>query len=65
MTDIRKQAKVMGHAVVGPLKRVKDDVFRKDGQEVRLKQYVDSEGTLYAVNRFGSIAYISGEDFVI
>lgn len=46
---IREQAKAMGHAVVGSLKRVRDDVFDRKGHEVHFRQYVDAEGTLYAV----------------
>lgn len=62
---IREQAKAMGHAVVGPLKRVRDDAFTREGREVHFKQYTDSEGTLYAVNESGKVAYIAGDDWVI
>ena len=64
MKTIRHQAKVMGHEVVGALKRCKDDVFYKNGEEVRNKIYIDSEGTEYAVNRRGDLIYICGEDWV-
>lgn len=68
---IRHQAAIMGHQVVGKLTRVKDDVFYKHNpktgldEEVRFKQYVDSEGTLYAVSPRGSVAYIAGDDWVL
>lgn len=63
--NIRHQAKVMGHPVVGALKRVKDDVFYKGEEEIRNRQYVDKEGTLYAVNRLGNLVYIAGDDWCI
>lgn len=63
--SLRALAYLKGHAVVGALRRVKDDVFYKNGVEVHLQQYVDAEGTLYAVNRLGALAYIAGEDWVI
>ena len=62
---IREQAKAMGHAVAGSLKRVRDDVFDRKGHEVHFRQYVDAEGTLYAVNESGKVAYIAGDDWVI
>lgn len=65
MMNVKQQAKVMGHPVVGSLKRVKDDVFYKDGIEVHFKQYVDAEGTLYAVTPYGKLAYIAGDDWCL
>ncbi len=65
MMDIKHQAKVMGHPVVGSLKRVKDDVFYEGEREIHFKQYLDSEGTLYAVNPHGNLAYIAGDDWCI
>lgn len=65
MKNIRQQAKAMGHQVVGSLKRVKDDVFYEGQREIHFKQYVDAEGTLYAVNPHGNIAYIAGDDWCI
>lgn len=65
MATLRKQASSMGHPVVGALKRVKDDVFKDHGVEVVFRQYVDAEGTLYAVSALGRLEYIAGEDFVI
>lgn len=59
---IRVQAKKMGHEVVGRLKRIKDDVFIKDGKETHFKQYTDNEGTLYAVNSNGELQYMAGYD---
>ena len=58
---IRKQAEQMGHAPVGKLKRVADDVFKRDGDMIVYRQYIDDEGTLYAVER-GKIVYITGDD---
>lgn len=55
----------MGHIVVGSLKRVADDVFEKNGEEVHFKQYIDNEGTLYAVNQLGKLEYIAGDDWCI
>lgn len=65
MKTIREQAKIMGHAPKGALKRMKDDVFYKDGIEIHNKIYLDEEGVEYAVNRFGKVVYISGGDWVI
>ena len=65
MKTIRQQAKAMGHAVVGSLKRFEDDVFTKNGEEVRHKRYTDSEGTEYSVNLRGELVYIAGEDWCI
>lgn len=65
MKTIRQQAKAMGHAVVGPLKRIEDDVFTKNGEEVRYKRYADSEGTKYAVNWHGKLVYIVSENWGI
>lgn len=62
---IKQQARKMGHEVVGALKRVKDDSFRKNGQDITFRQYIDEEGTLYAVDCTGRLQYIAGEDFVI
>ena len=61
MMNIKHQAKVMGHPVVGSLKRVKDDVFYEGEREIHFKQYLDSEGTLYAVTPKGKLAYIAGD----
>lgn len=65
MKTIRHQAAVMGHEVCGTLKRVRDDVFKKNGEEIKNRIYIDSEGTEYAVNWRGVLVYIAGEDFVI
>ena len=62
---IKQQAAKMGHIVVGSLKRVADDVFEKNGEEVHFKQYIDKEGTLYAVNQLGKLEYIAGDDWCI
>ena len=62
---VRQQAKAMGHAVVGSLKRFEDVVFTKNGEEVGYKCYTDSEGTLYVVNWRGELVYIAGEDWYI
>lgn len=63
--SIKKQAEKMGHTVVGALKRIADDVFEKNGEEIHFKQYIDEEGTLYAANSHGIIAYIAGDDWCI
>lgn len=34
MKTIRQQAKIMGHEIVGSLKRGKDDVYRMNDEEV-------------------------------
>lgn len=65
MKTVRQQAEAMGHSVVGGLKRCKDDVFRKNGEEIRNRIYVDDEGTVYAVNWRGGLVYIAGEDWCI
>lgn len=65
MKNIRQQAKMMGHQVVGSLKRIKDDVFCKNEKEIHLKQYIDSEGTLYAINSQGNLTYIAGDNWCI
>ena len=65
MKTVRQQAKAVGHLVVGVLKRGEDDVFRKNGEEIRNRTYVDSEGTVYAVNWRGELVYIAGEDWCI
>lgn len=65
MRTIRQQAKAMGHDVVGTLKRIADDVFTKDGEEIRNKMYVDNDGTVYAVNWRWELVYIVGEDWVL
>lgn len=65
MKSVKYQAKVMGYQVIGNLKRIKDDVFCKNGKEIHLKQYVDSEGTLYAINSQGNLIYIAGDDWCI
>lgn len=59
MKTIRQQARLMGHAVVGYLRPIEDDVFTKNGVEVRNKRYTDSEGTEYSVNRHGELVYIA------
>lgn len=46
-------------------KRGEDDVFHKNGEEIRNRIYFDSEGTEYAVNWRGNLVYIAGEDWVI
>lgn len=63
--NIKSQAKKMGHEVVGKLKRVEDDVFTEGENEVHIRQYVDSEGTLYAVNQLGRLVYIAGDTWVM
>lgn len=65
MNTIREQAEERGHTVAGKLRRVKDDVFKKNGVEVRNKIYRDDEGTEYAINWRGELVYIAGEDWVI
>lgn len=65
MKTVRQQAKAMGHSVVGTLKRGEDDVFHKNGEEIRNRIYIDSEGTEYAVNWRGELVYIAGEDWCI
>ena len=65
MKTVRQQAKIMGHPVVGSLKRGEDDVFHKNGEEIRNRIYFDSEGTEYAVNWRGNLVDIAGEDWVI
>ena len=63
--NIKRQAKNMGHPVNGALRRVEDDVFTKNGNEIHYRQYVDDEGTLYAVSPAGNLAYIAGDDWCI
>lgn len=65
MKTVWQQAKIMGHPVVGTLIRGEDDVFYKNGEEIRNRIYFDSEGTEYAVNWRGELVYIAGEDFVL
>lgn len=65
MTNLRKQAEIMGHQIVGALKRCEDYVFYKGTDECRCRVYVDAEGTEYTVNRFGTLVCITGEDWVI
>lgn len=65
MESIKHQAKVMGHQVIGNLKRIKDDIFCKNGKKIHLRQYIDSEGTLYTINQQGNLAYIAGDDWCI
>lgn len=63
--SIRSQAKQKGHDVNGVLKRIKDDVFELKGKEIRFIQYVDTDGTLYALNMNNELIYICGDDWVI
>lgn len=65
MKTVRQQAKAMGHPVTGTLKRGEDDVFRKNGEEIRNRIYIDGEGTVYAVNWRWELVYIAGEDWCI
>lgn len=65
MKTIRQQAKDKGHSVVGTLKRIADDVFNKNGEEIRNRIYVDKEGTEYAVNWRGELVYIAGDVWCI
>lgn len=65
MKNIRAQAKAIGHEVVGALKRGQDDVYKKNGEEIRNHIYFDSEGTEYAVNWRGELLYIAGDDWII
>ena len=65
MKTVRQQATEFGHPVVGALKRLKDDVFMLNGEEVRYKWYTDSEDTLYAVDWRDELAYIAGDDWCI
>ena len=65
MKTVKQQAVIMGHPVVGSLKRQSDDVFTQDGKEIRHKRYTDSEGTLYAVDWRGHLVYIAGDDWCI
>lgn len=65
MQNIRAQAKAMGHEVAGVLKRGEDFVFWKNGEEMRDRIYFDSEGTEYAVNQWGGLVYIAGDDWII
>lgn len=62
---IKQQANKMGHPVVGSLRRGKDDVFKKNGEEIKNRIYFDSEGTEYAVNWRGELVYIAGENWAI
>lgn len=64
MKTIKQQAAAMGHPVAGPLTRVADDVFEKDGEKIRHRRYTDGEGIVYAVNWRGELVYIAGEDWV-
>lgn len=64
--NIRKLAQDKGHKVQGKLKRISDDKFFDRYNNYRVhKRYVDEEGTLYAIDELGAIAYIAGEDWVI
>lgn len=65
MKNIRKQAHDMGHDVAGALKRMPDDVFERNGEEIRHRIYLDAEGVEYAVSWRGNLVYIAGEDWVI
>lgn len=65
MKTVRQQAKDKGHSVVGTLKRIADDVFNKNGEEIRNRIYVDNEGTEYAVNWRGELVYIAGDVWCI
>jgi len=62
MKTIRHQAAVMGNKVEGRLRRAKDDVFQKNGVEIRHKIYVDDAGAEYAVNWRGDLVYIVTAD---
>lgn len=57
MKNIRKQAEEMGHEVVGVLKRMPNDK--------KASVYVDSEGTVYWVDRLGCLMTIAGESWCI
>lgn len=63
--NIKSQAKAKGHSVVGALKRVKDDIFYRGEEEICYRQYVDAEGTLYAIDDRGILVYICGDDWCI
>ena len=65
MKTIRQQAKIMGHEIVGSLKRGKDDVYRMNDEDITNRIYIDSEGTVYAINWKGELLYIAGEDWVL
>ena len=67
--NIRIQARVLGHPVVGALKRIEDDVFYElthgGTVEIRNRQYADEDGTVYVVNRLGNLVCICGDDWCI
>lgn len=47
MKNIRKQAELMGHTVVGKLKRLDNCVTRVKGQDREYREYKDDEGTIH------------------
>ena len=65
MKNIRAQAKVMGHTVVGALKRLPDEEYKLHGEEWTARVYVDSEGVTYWVDWRGDLMTIAGEDWCI
>lgn len=64
--NIKKLAHNKGHDVQGRLKRISDDKFLDERENHRvLKRYTDEQGTVYAINERGEIAYIAGEDWIM
>lgn len=65
MKSIRKQAELMGHAVVGKLKRLDNCTTRVKGQDRKYREYQDEEFTIYAIDWKGDLVTIYGEDWCI
>lgn len=61
---IREQATKWGHAPVGKLKRVKNWEILPNVKS-KLRSWVDEEGTMYDVDKYGKLICIAGEDWVM
>ena len=60
MENIRKQVQKMGYPVNGKLRRCPDDT-----ETQCRRRYTDAEGTVYAIDQTGKLAYIAGDTWVI
>lgn len=65
MKNIRDQAVLMGHAVVGKLKRLDNCTTRVKGQDRNYREYQDEEGTIYTIDWRGNLVTIYGDDWCI
>lgn len=65
MKNIRNQAREMGHAVVGTLKRLPDEEYKLHGENLIARVYVDSEGTAYWIDWRGNLLTMAGDNWCI